>query len=92
MKYRIIILIIIIISLGQILLSYIANTSHMQACACTRTHAVGRLTQKTRVMISVHSGSMSCTASFIIYVTSKSKTKTKCHCQQRKKTHFQKCA
>ena len=39
MKYRIIILIIIIISLGQILLSYIANTSHMHACARTRTHA-----------------------------------------------------
>ena len=33
---RIIILIIIIISLGQILLSYIANTSHMQA----HTHTV----------------------------------------------------
>ena len=31
MKYRIIILIIIIISLGQILLSYIANTSCMHA-------------------------------------------------------------
>ena len=43
MKYRIIFLIIIIISLGQILLSYIANTSrthertHTHACA--RTHA-----------------------------------------------------
>ena len=42
MKYRIIFLIIIIISLGQILLSYIANTSrthewtHAHACACTR--------------------------------------------------------
>ena len=35
MKYRIIILIIIIISLGQILLSYIANTSRTHACAST---------------------------------------------------------
>ena len=32
MKYRIIILIIIIISLGKISLSYIANTSRMHAC------------------------------------------------------------
>ena len=47
MKYRIIFLIIIIISLGQILLSYIANTScthartdaHMCACTRARTHA-----------------------------------------------------
>ena len=31
MKYRIIIVIIIIISLGEILLSYIANTSHVGA-------------------------------------------------------------
>ena len=45
MKYRIIFLIIIIISLGQILLSYIANTSrtngrtHANACARTpHTH------------------------------------------------------
>ena len=40
MKYRIIILIIIIISLGQILLSYIENTSrmHAHARACTYTH------------------------------------------------------
>ena len=38
----------------------------------------------------INFGSMSCTASFIISVTSK--TKKKCHCQQRKKTHFQKCA
>ena len=37
MKYRIIILIIIIISLGKISLSYIANISHTHAC--TRTHA-----------------------------------------------------
>ena len=40
MKYRIIILIIIIISLGQIVLSYIANTSRTHACQRTRaTHA-----------------------------------------------------
>ena len=39
MKYRIIILIIIIISLSQILLSYIANTSRTCACAPTRAHA-----------------------------------------------------
>ena len=38
MKYRIIILIIIIISLGQILLSYIANTSLTHAYACERAH------------------------------------------------------
>ena len=40
MKYRIIILIIIIISLGQILLSYIANTSCTHARA--RTHTPSR--------------------------------------------------
>ena len=46
MKYRIIILNIIIISLGQILLSYIANTSRTHACArphacaSTNTHTV----------------------------------------------------
>ena len=42
MKYRIIFVIIIIISLGQILLSYIANTSRTHACtkahACTPPH------------------------------------------------------
>ena len=50
-KYKIIFLIIIIISLGQILLLYIANTSrmhtrthtcthlHTHACACTRANA-----------------------------------------------------
>ena len=37
MKYRIIILIIIIIRLGQIL-SYIANTSRMHACPRVRAH------------------------------------------------------
>ena len=35
-----IIILIIIISLGKILLSYIANTSCMHAYACARTHAV----------------------------------------------------
>ena len=38
-KYRIIILIIIIISLGQILLSYIANTSRTPTCKRERMHA-----------------------------------------------------
>ena len=41
MKYRIIILIIIIISLGQILLSYTANTSHTHARTSTHTHQRG---------------------------------------------------
>ena len=39
MKYRIIILIIIIISVGQLVLSYIANTSHTRAHAHMHTHA-----------------------------------------------------
>ena len=39
MKYKIIFLIIIIISLGQILLSYIANTSRTHARTDARTHA-----------------------------------------------------
>ena len=39
MKYRKMILIIIIISLGQILLSYMANTSRTHACTHARTHA-----------------------------------------------------
>ena len=39
MKYRIIFLIIIIISLGQILLSYIANTSRTHARMYARTYA-----------------------------------------------------
>ena len=38
MKYRIIILIIIIISLGKISLSYIANTSRTHACMHARAH------------------------------------------------------
>ena len=40
MKYRIIILIIIIISLGKISLSYIANTSRMHACTHARAHTL----------------------------------------------------
>ena len=47
MKYRIIILIIIIISLGQILLSYIANTSRTHAHTCMRTHAHTRMGEHT---------------------------------------------
>ena len=43
MKYRIIILIITIISPGQILLSYIANTSRTHAHKCTHTAAAFRL-------------------------------------------------
>ena len=39
MKYRILFLIIIIISLGQILLSYIANTSRMHARTHGRTYS-----------------------------------------------------
>ena len=39
MKYRIIILIIIIISLGKISLSYIANTSRTHACTHARAHS-----------------------------------------------------
>ena len=39
MKFIILILIIIIISLGQILLPYIANTSRTHGCPCTRAHA-----------------------------------------------------
>ena len=38
MKYRIIILIIIIISMGEILLSYIANTSRTHILTHTQTH------------------------------------------------------
>ena len=40
MKYRIIILIIIIISLGKISLSYIANTSRTHACTHARAHTL----------------------------------------------------
>ena len=59
MKYRIIFLIIIIISLGQILLPYIANTSrtdartHIHACARTRANACTH----TAVAVSLFGGS-----------------------------------
>ena len=43
MKYRIIILIIIIISLGQILLSYIANITHARTHRRTHAHTHRRL-------------------------------------------------
>ena len=53
MKYRIIILILIIISMGQILLSYIANTSRTQAshaCAHTCVHTLTRVhTHRRRI-------------------------------------------
>ena len=42
MKYRIIILLIIIISLGQIILSYMANTSHTHAGTHPPTHHLRR--------------------------------------------------
>ena len=48
MKYRIIILIIIIINLGQILLSFIANTSRTHALIHARTHAYTRTHARTR--------------------------------------------
>ena len=57
MKYRIIILIIIIISLGQILLSYIANTSHtharMRMHARTRAHACASTLTHTAAAVEV---------------------------------------
>ena len=40
MKYRIIILIIIIISLGKISVSYIANTSRTHTCTHARAHTL----------------------------------------------------
>ena len=51
MKYRIIILIIIIISLGKISLSYIANTSHTHAC--THAHTLTRTPPPTTNRCSV---------------------------------------
>ena len=48
MKYRIIFLIIIIISLGQILLSYLANTSRTHACTHAHTHTHARTHAHTR--------------------------------------------
>ena len=52
MKYRIIILIIIIISLGQILLSYIANTSRTHASMHARMHM--RTHTRTRTHTHTH--------------------------------------
>ena len=52
MKYRIILLIIIIISLGQIILSYMANTSRTHACIYARTHTHTRA--HTRAHTHVH--------------------------------------
>ena len=58
-KYWILILIIIIISLGQILLSYIANTSRRHACTHahmhTRTHARTCTHAYTRAHAPTHS-------------------------------------
>ena len=58
MKYRIIILIIIVISLGQIVLSYIANTSRTHARthahACTRTHAHTHTAVAAVQVIAIH--------------------------------------
>ena len=51
MKYRIIILIIIIISLGQILLSYIVNTSCMPAHTHTRTYTQARTHMELRLSL-----------------------------------------
>ena len=50
MKYRkiLIILIINLISLGQILLSYIANTSHMRACTHAHMHTRAHACMHTR--------------------------------------------
>ena len=55
MKYRKIILIIIMISLGQILLSYIENTSrtHARTHARTHTHAHTRAHAHTTTTIAV---------------------------------------
>ena len=57
MKYRIIILIIIIISLGQILLSYIANTSRTHA----RTHARSHARTNARMHACTHARTHACT-------------------------------
>ena len=52
MKYRIIILIIIIISLGKILSSYIANTSRTHACTDVRTRTLAHThTPRTTVAV-----------------------------------------
>ena len=54
MKYRIIILIIIIISMGQISLSYIANTSRMYARPHSRSHARTHARTHTRTHAHTH--------------------------------------
>ena len=57
MKYRIIVLIIIIISLGQIILSYMANTSRthvrMHTHTCVHTRACAQARPSTAVTIQV---------------------------------------
>ena len=55
MKYRLIFLIIIIISLGRILLSYIANTS------CTHARMDGRTDARTRAHAFAHTRTNACT-------------------------------
>ena len=52
MKYRIVILIIIIISQGKILSSYIANTSRTHACTDVRTRTLAH-TRTTRTTVAV---------------------------------------
>ena len=54
MKYRILFLIIIIISVGQILLSYIANTSRMHARTHARTYASTHLRTHERTHARTH--------------------------------------
>ena len=54
MKYRIIILIIIIISLGEILFSYIANTSRTHALTRARTHARKHMHARPRASERAH--------------------------------------
>ena len=53
MKYRKIILIVIIIRLGQILLSYIVNTSRTHAHTHTRIHSRTHTHQSTTIAIQV---------------------------------------
>ena len=63
MKYRIIILIIIIISLDQILSSYIANTSHTRTHARTHTRTHVRTHARTRKHTYTHALTHTCTHS-----------------------------
>ena len=53
MNYRIIIVIIIIISLGKIVSSYIANTSRTHACTDVRTHTHTRTRTPPRTTVAV---------------------------------------